>query len=159
MFIWSYIVPPLKIRRGFLIFEIWTKGGVMKKLLRNRGLVERGEILLERGVSKLFHQFSFRKACFHYYWNTIFCLVIFTLAVINRLFFRVVYFLLENDILWISFPFTLIFKYNFVKILLFISISISLKTSNILENKSQVFEICDCMITIHNDLCYNELKI
>ena len=101
-FINVYLVihsPPLKIRRGFLIFEIWTKGGVMKKLLRNRRLVERGEILLERGVSKLFHQFSFRKACFHYYWNTIFCLVIFTLAVINRLFFRVVYFLLENDIL------------------------------------------------------------
>ena len=43
----------------------------------------------------------------------------------------------------ISFPLTLIFKYNFVKILLlmtFISLSISLKTSNILDNKSQVFE-------------------
>ena len=62
----------------------------------------------------------------------------------------------------ISFPFTLIFKYNFVKILLlmtFISISISLKTSNILENKSQVFERSDWTITVHNDLYYNELKI
>ena len=62
----------------------------------------------------------------------------------------------------ISFPFTLIFKYNFVKILLlmtFISISISLKTSNILENKSQVFGRSDCTITVHNDLYYNELKI
>ena len=64
----------------------------------------------------------------------------------------------------ISFPVTLIFKYNFVKILLlmtfmFISISISLKTSNILENKSQVFERSDCTITVHNDLYYNELKI
>ena len=62
----------------------------------------------------------------------------------------------------ISFPLTLIFKYNFVKILLlmtFISISISLKTSNILENKSQVFERSDCTITVHNDLYYNELKI
>ena len=61
----------------------------------------------------------------------------------------------------ISFPFTLIFKYNFVKILLlmtFISISISLKTSNILENKSQVFGRSDCTITVHNDLYYNELK-
>ena len=60
----------------------------------------------------------------------------------------------------ISFPLTLIFKYNFVKILLlmtFISISISLKTSNILENKSQVFERSDCTITVHNDLYYNEL--
>ena len=62
----------------------------------------------------------------------------------------------------ISFPLTLIFKYDFVKILLlmtFISISISLKTSNILENKSQVFERSDCTITVHNDLYYNELKI
>ena len=60
----------------------------------------------------------------------------------------------------ISFPFTLIFKYNFVKILLlmtFISISISLKTSNIL-NKLQVFERSDCTITVHNDFYY-ELKI
>ena len=62
----------------------------------------------------------------------------------------------------ISFPLTLIFKYNFVKILLLmtiISISISLKTSNIFENKSQVFERSDCTITLHNDLYYNELKI
>ena len=62
----------------------------------------------------------------------------------------------------ISFPLTLIFKYNFVKVLLlmtFISISISLKTSNILENKSQVFERNDFTITVHNDLYYNEHKI
>ena len=57
---------------------------------------------------------------------------------------------------------TLIFKYTFVKILLlmtFISISISLKTSNILENKSQVFQRSDCTITVYNDLYYNDLKI
>ena len=62
----------------------------------------------------------------------------------------------------ISLPFNLIFKYNVVKMLLlmtFISISISLKTSNILKNKSQVFERSDCTITVHNDLYYNELKI
>ena len=62
----------------------------------------------------------------------------------------------------ISFPPTLIFQCNFVKILLlitFISLSISLKTSNILENKSQVFERSDCTITVHNDLYYNELEI
>ena len=62
----------------------------------------------------------------------------------------------------ISFPLTLIFNYNFVKIsllMVFISISISLKTSNIFENKSQVFERSDCTITVHNDLYYNELKI
>ena len=62
----------------------------------------------------------------------------------------------------LSFPLTLIFRYNLVNVLLlmrFISISISLKTSNILENKSQVFERSDCTITVHNDLYYNELKI
>ena len=41
----------------------------------------------------------------------------------------------------------------------FISISLSLKTSNILKNKSQMFERNDCTITVHNDLFYNELKI
>ena len=62
----------------------------------------------------------------------------------------------------VSFPLTLIFKYNFVKMLLlmtFVSISISLKTSNVLENKSNVFERSDCSITVHDDLYYNELKI
>ena len=42
---------------------------------------------------------------------------------------------------------------------MFISISISLKTSNILENKSQVFERSNCTITVLNDLYYNELVI
>ena len=40
-----------------------------------------------------------------------------------------------------------------------ISISISLKTSNILENKSQVFERSDCTISVHSDLYYNKLAI
>ena len=55
----------------------------------------------------------------------------------------------------ICFLLTLIFKYNFVKtlLLMFISIPISF------ENKSQVFERSDCTITVHNDLYYNELKI
>ena len=62
----------------------------------------------------------------------------------------------------ISFPINLIFEYSFMKISLlmtFISISISLKTSNLFENKSQVFERSDCAITVHNDLYYNELAI
>ena len=61
-----------------------------------------------------------------------------------------------------TFLLTIIFKYNLVKISLlmtFTSIFISLKTSNSLENKSQVFERSDCTITVHNDLYYNELKI
>ena len=69
-------------------------------------------------------------------------------------------FLLENDI-WNLFSSTLIFNYNFayISFLLFISISISLKTWNIFENKSQVFERSDWTINVHNDLYYNELKI
>ena len=41
--------------------------------------------------------------------------------------------------------------------MMFISISVPLKTSNILENRSQVFQRSDCTITVHNDLYYNEL--
>ena len=62
----------------------------------------------------------------------------------------------------ICFRLSLISKYIFMKILLlmmFFSISISLKTSNILENKSQMFERSDCTITVHNDLYYNKLVI
>ena len=40
----------------------------MKKLLKKGGLVERAGPPRKRGVSKLFYQFSFRKACFYYYW-------------------------------------------------------------------------------------------
>ena len=57
----------------------------------------------------------------------------------------------------ISFPVTLYFLIELSRFLLlmtFISISISLKTSNNLENKSQVFERSDCTITVHNDLYY-----
>ena len=62
----------------------------------------------------------------------------------------------------ISFPLTIIFNYNFVKISLlmtFFSISIPLKASDIFESKSQVFERSNLTITVHNDLYYNELKI
>ena len=45
----AIVSSPLKLGGGgVLVFEIWTKRGVMKKLLRNRRLVERG-VLLERG--------------------------------------------------------------------------------------------------------------
>ena len=36
---------------------------------------------------------------------------------------------------------------------------ISLKNSNYLENKSQVFERSDCTSTVHSDLYYNKLVI
>ena len=37
---YNIVSSPLKLG-GVLVFEIWTKRVVMKKLLRNRGLVER----------------------------------------------------------------------------------------------------------------------
>ena len=46
--LYIYMFPPPKIR-GSLVFKIWTKRGVMKKLLRNRELFKREGILLERG--------------------------------------------------------------------------------------------------------------
>ena len=40
--LYSTIFLPTKIRvGGFLLFKIWTKRGVMEKLLINRGLVKR----------------------------------------------------------------------------------------------------------------------
>ena len=68
-----YIVaspPPPKIRGGGagVLFLKFGQRGVHEKLLRNRGLVEKRDHLRKRGVSKLFHQFSLKKACFHYYW-------------------------------------------------------------------------------------------
>ena len=49
----------------------------------------------------------------------------------------------------VFFPRTLIFKYTFLKILLlmFVYISISLKTLDFIKNISQVFERSDCAIT------------
>ena len=63
------VSSPLKLagEEGVLVFEIWTKKGVMKKLLRNKGLAEKGGVLLERGASKLFHHFPLGKACFQYF--------------------------------------------------------------------------------------------
>ena len=43
----TWFPPPIKLR-GFLVFEIWTKRGIMKKLLRNRGVSWKG-VIIERG--------------------------------------------------------------------------------------------------------------
>ena len=54
----------------------------------------------------------------------------------------------------IYFPLTLIFTYNFLKILLLMML-ISISISNILENQAQVFERSDITNTVRNDLYYN----
>ena len=49
--------------------------------------------------------------------------------------------------------------WKFLLLMTFISVLVSLKTSNFLENKSHVFDRSDYTITAHDDLYYNELKI
>ena len=57
--------PPPKIRgRGVLVFEIWTKRGVMKKLLRSRGLVEREEYSYKEGDFQIFSSVFLQKSMF-----------------------------------------------------------------------------------------------
>ena len=126
--------------------------------LRNRGVSWKG-LLLES--MELQNVFSLRKACFHYYWN--FCLVSIH-PCCNQWIYSFLCFTFYKKMIYyeISFPLNLIFKYNFVKVLLlitFISIFISLKISDFLENKSHVFEVRDCTITVCDYFYYNELKI
>ena len=94
-------------------------------------------------VSKLFHQFSFRKACFHYYWNTFSSFLSGNIhACCNQQIYSFMWFTFYQKMIYyeISFPLTFIFKYNFVKFLLLItsiSISVSLRTSDIPETWQQ----------------------
>ena len=56
LYLHSFLPPKIRGGGGVLVFELWTKSGVIKKLLRNRGLVERGwGLLRKRGVFKLFY--------------------------------------------------------------------------------------------------------
>ena len=57
-------LKPLKIRKEFLVFKIWTKRGVMKKLLRNRRSAERRELSLKDGFPYCFISFSSEKHVF-----------------------------------------------------------------------------------------------
>ena len=135
----------------------------MKKLFRNRGLVERGGGSLRKRGLKKFLSVILQKSMFllllEYFF--FFCLVnIHTCC--NQQIYSFIWFTFYKKMIYyeISFPLTIIFKYNFAEFLLlmiFISNSISLKTSNILENISQLFERSDCTITVHNDLYYNKL--
>ena len=130
------------------------------------GQLKWGWVLLESeegGGFQIVSSVFFKKSMFSLLLEYFFCLVnIHTCC--NQQIYSFMWFTFYQKMIYyeISFPLTLIFNYNFVKISLlmtFISISISLETSNILENKSQVFERSDCTITVHNYLYYNELKI
>ena len=75
---------PYRIRGGLLICKIWTKSGVIKKLLRNRGLVEKGGSLRKGGVQNVLSVFL-QKSMFSLLLEYFFFFVwkIFMLAVIN----------------------------------------------------------------------------
>ena len=53
---------------GVLVFKIWTKREVMKKWLRNRGLVERGSFQIISSVFLQKSMFSLLLAHFFFVW-------------------------------------------------------------------------------------------
>ena len=110
----------LPICQGVLVFEIWTKRGDVKKLLRNSGLVERG-VLLERGVSKLSSVFL-QKNMFSLLLD-FFCLANVPTSCNQQIYsFMWFYFYWKMIYYEISFPLTLIFNYNFVEISLLMTL-------------------------------------
>ena len=137
---------PLKLRGGgFLFLKFAQRGGHEKTAQKQRGQLKEGVLLERLGFPNCFISFPSEK---HVFITTgFFCLVnIHTCC--NQQIYSFMWFSFYQKMIYyeISFPLTLIFNYNFVKISLlmtFISISISLKTSNIFENKSQVFERSD----------------
>ena len=72
----SFLPPPLKLRgRGGVALKIRTKRVVMKKLLRDRGLVERG-VSLKKGGFQIFSSVFLQKSMFSLLLeNFFFCLV------------------------------------------------------------------------------------
>ena len=123
----SQFPPPENQWRGILLFEIWTKSGVMKTFFRNRGLVERGGApLRKRRFPNCFIRFPSEKQVFIRV--GFFCLVNVHACCNQQIysFMRLTFF--QRMIYYeIYFPLTLNFNYNFVKISLlmtFISISI-----------------------------------
>ena len=143
--------PPAKIR-GVLVFEIWTRTEVIKKLLRNRGFSRKGGGFSQKGdFTNCFISFPSGKHVFITI-GILFCLINIH-ACCNQYTYSFMWFTFYQNMIYYenSFSFPFIFKYSFVKILLlmFISIFISLKALNILENKSQEFERSDCTITVY----------
>ena len=138
----SHIVSsPLKLGEGGS-FLFWAKRGIMKKLLRNRGLVERWGSSQKGGGFQIVSSVFLQKSIFSLLLG-FFCLVnIHTCC--NQQIYSFIWFSFYQKMIYykISFPLTLIFNYNFVKISLLMMV-ISISISNIFENKSQVFERSD----------------
>ena len=145
-----YIVssPPLKLwggGGGAFCFLKFGQRGSHGKIAQKQGVKSGGSSQKEKGfriVSSVFLQ----KNMFSLLLDS-FCLVnIHTCC--NQQIYSFMWFSFYQKMInyKISFPLTLIFHYYFVKsslLMTFISISISLKTSSIFENKSPVFERSD----------------
>ena len=145
-----------------MFLKFGHRGGSWKNYSEIEGYLKGGGSL-KRGSFQVVSSFFLKRSMFSLLVKQYFCLVnIHTYC--NQQIYSFMWFTCYQKTIYykISFPLILIFKYNFVNILLlmtFISIPISLKTSNILDNRSQVFERSDSKVTVHNDLYYNELKI
>ena len=125
----SFLPSPLKLG-GVLVFEIWTKRGVMKKLLRNRGLVERGRSSQKEGGFQIVSSVFLQKSMFSLILEFL-CLVNIHTCCNQQIYSFMCFSFYQKMIYYeIYFPITLMFNYSFVKISLlmtFISISIQLK--------------------------------
>ena len=97
-FLWFVFIvsSPLKLG-GVLVFEIWTKRGIMKKLLRNRGFSWKGGPLRKREFPNCFIGFPSEKHGFITIGFFLSGKYSHLLQSID-LFLHVVYFFLENDI-------------------------------------------------------------
>ena len=100
--------PPLKLGGGFLFFKFGQGGGSWKNCSVIEGLVERGwgQVLLQRGGRfQIASSVFIKKSMFSLLLEYFFCLV--KIHTCCNLFFHVIDFLLENDILWNFFSFYL----------------------------------------------------
>ena len=101
--------PPLKLGGGGSCFSNLDKEGVVKKLLSNRGVswkgLGTGSLTKGRGRFQIASSVFIKKSMFSLLLEYFFCLV--KIHTCCNLFFHVIDFLLENDILWNFFSFYL----------------------------------------------------
>ena len=121
---------PLKLRGGFLVLEIWTKRGIMKNYSEIGGQLKGGSSQ-KKGGFHIVSSVVLQKRIFSLLFD-FFCLVnIHTCC--NQQIYSFMWFTFYQKMIhygWNFFSsYTLIFKYNFVKILLLITFSISISIS------------------------------
>ena len=96
----SFIVSsPTKIRGGGLFFEIWTKRGGSWKNCSELGCLLKEGVLLERGIFQIASSVFLKKSTFSLLLEFLPGKYSHLLQSIDLL-FHMVYFLLENNVLW-----------------------------------------------------------